>query len=72
MRIGDKTLPQDLLTIFRPPHLSVAEKEALRPRAAVDDGRLDASGRFHIGAVADRDPCEIADVLAEREPAVDV
>src|SRR5690606_26953015 len=47
------------------------QEEPLRTGEAVDDGRLLAAERGHVGLPRDAEPAEVADVLADRERAVD-
>src|SRR5690606_33914088 len=53
------------------PHLRPREEDALAPREPVDDGGFFAVERELIGGERDAEAAEIADVLADREGAVD-
>src|SRR5689334_13808514 len=72
VRIGHEPLEQFLVTILAAPDLRPADEESLVSREAVDDRRRLASERHLPGPVRHREARQVADVLAERQLAVDV
>src|SRR3546814_9147486 len=66
------TLCRSRLAIFGAPHLRPALVEALVAGRAVDHGRRLAAQRTMIGVERHRKAREIGDVLAQRQPALDV
>ena len=71
VRIGLEPRQQVLLAVLARPDLAPAVEEALVAGEPVDDRCLLAGEREHVGLVRDGEAAEIADVLAERELAVD-
>ena len=60
------------LTGLALPHLRPADEEALRPREPVELGHARGFGGDAVRGVADLQPAEVADVLSDREPTVDL
>ena len=71
MRVRTQPLDQRVLAVLALPDLGPGEKEALVAGEAVDDRGLLAAERLAIGAISQRHAADIADVLAQGEPAVD-
>src|SRR3546814_13597306 len=72
MRIGDQPLEEVVLAVVAAPDLCPAEIEALVSGQTADHRRLPAVERGSIGVLGDGDTGEVADILAERQRAVDV
>src|SRR3546814_20291449 len=72
MRIGRDALRQILLAIVAAPHLRPAEEETLIAGQPAQHRRFLAAKRLLIGVIGDRQTGEVADILAERECAVEL
>ena len=72
VRIGDDLVAQRLIADQAAPDLAEAEEEALDASVTVDHRRRLAAERDLVGLERDVEAAQIADVLAERQPAVDV
>ena len=71
--IGDQLLTQGALAGLGLPPLRVPEEEALVAAQAVDDGGFAVLGLIPLErSVRGLDATEVADVLAQRQPALDV
>src|SRR3546814_19190872 len=72
MRIGDRPLAEVVRAVVAAPDLCPAEIEALVSGQTAVHRRLPAVERGSIGVIGDGDTGEVADILAERQRAVDV
>ncbi|MBG9885282.1 hypothetical protein ABE10_01500, partial [Bacillus toyonensis] len=72
MRVDREQADRLRVTALLLPDLRPGEQQALHPRVSVDHRRLGPSERELIGLEGDAEPPEVADVLTDREGAVDV
>src|SRR3546814_6396110 len=72
MRIGRDPLRQILLAIVAAPHLRPAEEETLVAGQPANHRRFLAAERLLVGVISDGQAGEIADILTQREGAVEL
>src|SRR3546814_9695735 len=72
MRIGRDPLRQILLAIVAAPHLRPAEEETLIAGQPANHRRFLAAERLLVGVISDGQAGEIADILTQREGAIEL
>src|SRR3546814_2691903 len=72
MRVGRDLLRQILRAIVAAPHLRPAEEETLVAGQPANHRRFLAAERLLVGVISDGQAGEIADILTQREAAVEL